>query len=304
MENRALQMLTAGPWNAINKDLLMQLTDIGYKVEAASIMTMSKAAMFRFTHQSNVFFKCVDMIERAKKDDDDVILSPALAKWHRNAHITMLHKNWAELHSIPAIASPTSIEHVQAHVSAVVRKSQFKKSANDILEARIRYWILDITQAKVHRMLRRFAYIAKTLPPFLATAVLKSITNCWCTSARFHETLLPCRMCAAPNGDTLRHYIVCPRILQALAVNVPKLHQHWGNPDHPLTGFLLLGSLREKDQLLGIALAHDAILTSLNTVRARSQSPTEAELTSMFKARLRKQALKDACARAVLQRIG
>jgi hypothetical protein len=93
-EAKALQMMAAGPWNAINKELMIQLTDIGYAIEAPSIDFTARAAMFRFANQSRVFSKCIKMMEEARRDDDDVVLVPKLQEWHRIAHITAINKNY------------------------------------------------------------------------------------------------------------------------------------------------------------------------------------------------------------------
>ena len=302
-ETRALQMLTAGPWNAINKELMLQLTDIGYTTEAPSISNLARAAMFRFCSRSKAFQTCIDMIEQVRRDDDDVVFVPRLEKWHRQAHISVMQANWQQLASLRLELAPKLETDLQARMYSALRRSDCNKSASDVIEARIRYWIADASAAKVARLIRRFAFIARNLPPFVATSVLKSITNCWCTSARFHDTQLPCRMCGTAGKDDLRHYVECPVVLNALKAHLPKLHQHWGNPDDSLAGFLFLGSLREKDQLLGIALAHDAILTSLNTLRTQDKIATLELASSLVKARIRQQAIRDGRARNLVQRL-
>eukprot|EP00973_Karenia_brevis_P071944 9996317-Karenia_brevis.AAC.1 len=59
------------------------------------------------------------------------------------------------------------------------------------------------------------------MPPFICVAVLRSITNSWCTSARFHDEILPCRMCGATAGDSMQYYVRCPAAQAAVANLLP-----------------------------------------------------------------------------------
>ena len=210
-------------------------------------------------------------------------------------------KNYIQEGGLEKISFAPSDE-MQATVYAMLRKAAFKKSATDVIADRLMYWLPDMTKGKIMRSIRRFAFIAKKLPPCIATVVLKSFTNCWCTSARFHDNRLPCRMCAAVGKDDIRHYIECPRVWHALHDNSHKLQQLWGLPECPMAGLLLLGTLKKQEQLLRIALAHDAIYTILNTLRVRDQIGADQEqISAGMKARLRQQAIRDARARAAIQ---
>ena len=190
-----------------------------------------------------------------------------------------------------------------ASISSLIRGTRCKRTAQEVMAARVRYWLPEAQEFNINRMIRRYAYIAKHLPAFIATAVLKSITNCWCTSSRFHDGGSPCRVCGEDGKDDLRHYINCKAIRSILHTILPKLEAQWGDDMTNIEGFMLMGRMRRVEQLLGIAIAHDLVLCTINTLRTRGQATNLLQTEQLMRARARQQAVRDVRARKVFQQL-
>ena len=124
---------------------------------------MALEAMFCFASKSETFDRCVKLVETARLDDDAVFV-PKLKAWHDEAHITMITRNWQNICRMqPKISLRTGDE-----LATMLWATYFKKSAADVIEARIRYWLPDTPTDKVTRLIRRFVFIAESLPPFVS----------------------------------------------------------------------------------------------------------------------------------------
>lgn len=66
---------------------------------------------------------------------------------------------------------------------------------------------------------------------------------------------------------------------------------------------MLLGHLKKRFELLGVALANDAFLSTFNELRVRDAYAAEGAINKMVKARLRRQATQDKRARVILQNL-
>ena len=77
----------------------------------------------------------------------------------------------------------------------------------------------DIRRRTAHLLPR----LTRLLPPALRFSLLRSMCNAWPTSARMQSTRKACHLCAAVDGDSLRHYAVCPAVL----TSVPVVHPHY-----------------------------------------------------------------------------
>lgn len=67
---------------------------------------------------------------------------------------------------------------------------------------------------------RNMQFVAENLPPYIACAVLKTITNGWCTTARFHkEHVKPCMFCGQGGSDSLNRMYGCTVVHEMLVEN-------------------------------------------------------------------------------------
>merc|ERR1711907_535716 len=98
------------------------------------------------------------------------------------------------------------------------------------------------------------------MPASIHTSVLRSITNSWCTSARFQEKVLPCRLCGESTGDSLQHYINCLYIAEACIEHLYRLPLDWGCHENPMKGFVFMAGEVSEESVLAKAVAIDATL--------------------------------------------
>ena len=64
-----------------------------------------------------------------------------------------------------------------------------------------------------------------------------------------------------------------------------------------------MGRMRRVEQLLGIAIAHDLVLCTINTLRTRGQAANLLQTEQLMRARARQQAVRDVRARKVFQQL-
>ena len=117
---------------------------------------------------------------------------------------------------------------VQALASQILVCALHRDSLASVCLARLRTLLpehaLEITHDRVDALLA----IARKCRPHFAMCLIKTLSNSWCTSRRFHETnRLPCVFGCPDCIDTLEHYLCCGALWGIV---------HWitGSPPHPL----------------------------------------------------------------------
>ena len=123
----------------------------------------------------------------------------------------------------------------------------------------------------------------KVLPPFAVVAFLKAVANAWPTHYRYTGVHAVCPIgCSHPQGDDIRHLLVCPVLLPALS---SLLHRSW--PTWPMRGCLhealCLEPEMTKSQMAIAVLCLDVALSIVLARRHGDTSPIEG----VIKARTR-----------------
>ena len=73
-------------------------------------------------------------------------------------------------------------------------------------------------------MIEAFQVIAKMEKPYMLSSMLITFVNAWCINHRFQGATLPCHLgCGDALGDTLEHYIACPRVFAFIVGTCPWL---------------------------------------------------------------------------------
>jgi hypothetical protein len=281
-EAKALQIITTGPWNAIPKDLLYQLTKVGFPIEAPSVALLNRAQMYRTAISSNTFAMLEAKLEQTKMDDD-AVLCPSLRYWHNESHFMQILGNRREIEKIPGAPNMREPEQVQSQTLKLLQGRREECPPLQIFMRRLTYWELDgITAERICLLLNRLQMIGRRLPPFIFSAVLRTLLNGWCTSRRFQEEVLPCRLCGTKKGDDIKHYTMCDAVLHFTATELPRMKMPWSSPSDPLAGFLLLGSKCDALQTCGIAILHDIVLSAVNDLRARGAFADKIESITLL----------------------
>ena len=67
----------------------------------------------------------------------------------------------------------------------------------------------------------------RQLPPHVACSFLRSLANSWTTSSRMSGSPNCCLFCRHQNGDSIRHMMACPVIIDALKPFFPRDYDDW-----------------------------------------------------------------------------
>ena len=141
-------------------------------------------------------------------------------------------------------------------------------------------------------VVQRLQALAKLVHPFLALASLRTISNAWCTAARFGNADKRCTFKCGEGNDSLRHYFVC----QELRVQMNRVFKEapLAFRDH-FPEFLTLsyrGTMSDNELILS-AVTSDAILHVLYNSRGNA-------VEQHVRARLRFTAKQTAGVRSVI----
>ena len=98
-----------------------------------------------------------------------------------------------------------------------------------VLYRRLCSWLRGPVPPQATSVLRRgYKAAAAVLPEFALAAGIKTLCNAWPTQYRFQGVHAICPMgCSHPQGDDLRHILLCPVLCSALASQVHCNWPHW-----------------------------------------------------------------------------
>ena len=140
-------------------------------------------------------------------------------------------------------------------------------------------------------------HVAENLPPYIAAAVLKTIANAWCTSARFHnEQVLQCHFCKQDQGDSLLHMFEC-RVVHEMIESFRKEMQFWilQLPPHRVPTMIYpFGNLT---LLTRVATMVEAWYYTFNWLRHRTCESDRTDIFQMFRARILHSCRREWCIR-------
>ena len=71
-----------------------------------------------------------------------------------------------------------------------------------------------MTARAARRCVKHIAMLPKLVTPRVQIAMLKTLTNAWCTARRFQQPSRPCKLGCPDGCDSLEHYSRCPWVVQ------------------------------------------------------------------------------------------
>jgi hypothetical protein len=108
--------------------------------------------------------------------------------------------------------------------------------------------------------------VASKAPPFITSALVRSICNAWPTAIRFKNGPTHCRFgCQAVGGDDLRHYPFCP-VVHSFMCSTSSYNDLIWVQQQSLGHFLALFEVNWED-IVRTAIWNDVILQTANTIR-------------------------------------
>ena len=255
-EAYALQLLTAGPWNALPCSFLGRMETCGFKTGFADLATRNLAAMARTALHTSSTFSC--MVRRLEMStvEDEATLAPALLAWHKTSIVQQLEGAVRKTSILGTLDAKELLPLcVQFDVRVLLRK-------------RLQRWLdhcnhsISISAA-VERAVDVLKDLEGKVPPSVLAALWKTWCNGWCTSRRFQSDPRNCLLDAECGGSNdLEHYACCPATKRYLCNRVP----HQSGPD-TLLEFLLLEQSDGVQRVFG-SLHIYAVFGAVNKVRA------------------------------------
>ena len=216
-ESHALQLFTAGPYNAISTIALRSLCDLGYNTEAASIEHVSQASAFRLTLTLSSFHTLRAIAFEPPHDDEDYLLVPRCEEWHNHTCIAYLSRIYHMMSHISTHLTRTPKPALQRTILQLIRSTVTAPPWTDLIGSRVVRWVTLSTSLTPHtytvtHTMDLLRTIVSNLPRVVTFATLRVMCNGINTSRRYQAEVLACPFCSTSDGDSLEHFATCPTI--------------------------------------------------------------------------------------------
>jgi len=289
-QQHAIQQLLRSPYNAIPFDMVTQLKVLGFHAEYPDLEVANQSAMLRCASASHIFEHLAEQLRRLPEHEDACFRNPA-GKWHSESCIGQLAVNlgeWREAVDLKQHAEEN--DKLQALAYRVICAATSRKSPVTILQERLAYWCKNfnftVVQADMDAAVANVQATAANLPPYIAAAVLKTIANAWCTSARFHgESVLPCFFCATEDGDDLLHMFGCSVVKEMVVSSRPEM-SFWAAQIPPFRVPTMLYHYGSTALRTRIATMVEAWYYTYNWLRHKHKPQERSTISEMFRARM------------------
>jgi transposase InsO family protein len=263
-EMKAIQQLTAGPWNAIPSAALCSLKAIGFQLEIPMLLEMARAAMYRVALTSPAFFSAVRWLSDGS-DSLDALVANRVLPWHATSIIYNLINNKATMESWGIRPSLDNLHSVQAFILQKLHGRRGDPFDTLILR-RAKRWCGADAAAAAPIIRRNLTRLCSLVPGRLAFAVFRTLCNAWCTSRRFQKAVSPCWLCDADLGDDIVHYVDCGALHAFSASHFGD--RWWPCGALPTIRRAILAEVMTDTELILTAAVVDTILQSANAARS------------------------------------
>ena len=206
-ENKALQCLCRGPWNAIPPNLLKSVKQIGMPSQAVDLTVLSIASKIRVAHETSqtVFARSAEI--------DSV---------YNGIDIVLIYLDYKLCNSTCIKTICTTYNDFVANRSLnVTGVFSQKKVYNKLWGQRSPFCFKAFVSLKVHRILGTIssdsqlnriiaAYLFSSSISFALTFThIRTISNHWCTKSRFQCKNQACAFACGHQTDNIRHSCAC-----------------------------------------------------------------------------------------------
>ena len=146
-------------------------------------------------------------------DVNNVVLSSKVRHWFGAEILRRVHRNYEMVDDMSNLCTLRDNKNIQKLAFAAIRDSAEAAGHGGFIMAigrQMRFWTdADIPLACMQSTCEHVRWTGVAFPPSLTMSLLRTICNCWCTSARFGQKILDCRWCGGLGGDNLLHYLGC-----------------------------------------------------------------------------------------------
>ena len=209
-ENRALQTLCRGPWNAIPPKLLKSTRQIGMPSQATDLTFLSIASKVRVAHltSQNVFQKDeqIDSLyggfDIVCKYLDHKFTNSSTIKSICNAYRDFAGANGSVVDGNSAFSQKKVYKQLQANATPFCFRSFVSLKAGRILG-------YTPDEAPVTKVIETYKF-ASSKSYALTFTHIRTISNHWCTRSRFGAKHQGCAFACGHETDAIKHSCVCP----------------------------------------------------------------------------------------------
>jgi hypothetical protein len=261
----AMDIVTSSPRYAFGKGILCRLRDLGFSNEFPDINCVSRASLYRVACKSKILNLCYDRIQEAHASDDALFL-PRHRAWSALSSFENLLSNRKSLERIGNELPDLCPYGLQRKVYNILRTELGNASLIATLKARINHLFSPRIDFSIPLIISNIKLVSSKAPPFITSALVRSICNAWPTASRFKNGSTHCRFgCQAVGGDDFRHYPFCPIVLSFME-GFPSFNDLLWVKLNSLSHFLALHEVNWED-ILRTAIWNDVILQTANAIR-------------------------------------
>ena len=123
---------------------------------------------------------------------------------------------------------------LQRHVHKLLQQSSSSTEAMVTLSRRLgSHFDIEVGPVELDALQQLWTRALHAIPRFLQLGLMRCTRNAWNIASRYGEPSAVCRWCKVVHGDTLKHYLVCTVIHEAMKLICPGLRAVWCSTPHP-----------------------------------------------------------------------
>jgi len=210
-ENRAIQLLTRGPWNAMPPSMMKALKSIGLPTQIRDLKALSTASKIRVAASTSqtVFARNLE-IENIQNSCDVVCscLDEKLLRSTSVHSIVSAYQTFTASHSSCLV--PESSTQAQIY-NALVEDHPSFDFITFLTRKLTRYFEVGSFEHSVEHLLLSYKYCSHNCSFAMTLTHLRAICNHWCTASRFGNKRHACQFGCGHHTDQLAHSICCPK---------------------------------------------------------------------------------------------
>ncbi len=287
LEDRGAQLITNSPRHAIPTTFLQRGREAGMRIAIMSAAAYGAAAAYRAAVKSAVYYEAVEKLSEIESDENRII-GPRYKEWAQNSIISHMAQNKKKVETLVSIPSLESDGFQRKIMGALLPQIVTKDPSRTAYE-RARHWDTRAEEWAGRKILQNIHRITSSLPNFVAVSYIKTLFNAWPTTRRYGQEVSQCKICGTCEGDSLRHYLRCQEMWDAIA-ETTRQKGPW-DLNKICVGLLTLNSEGVGETLVG-AIHCDIALSAYCNLKEHARQGRH-EFVNYAKARLRHVAKRD-----------
>ena len=206
-ENRALQLLCRGPWNAIPPNLLKSIKSIGMPAQATDLLSLSIASRVRVAHVTSqtVFARNLEIDNVF--NGFDIVLKYLDLKLCNSTCIKSVCHAYSDFIAGNSLEDCGDIMQHEIYKQVVRQGTAFCFRSFISLKA-TRLLGTAPSEVQISNMISKYRF-ASGKSFALTFTHIRSISNHWCTRSRFGAQSQGCLFSCGHDTDSIKHTCIC-----------------------------------------------------------------------------------------------